>query len=112
MAALRIDGEMKPLRLTLGALARLERALGAEGVESLGRRLARPKAADLLHILEALIGEPAFDAERLACADIDPAAAARAIADAFAEAEGPKPQGGTEVTAPSPGPNGSSTECV
>jgi hypothetical protein len=112
MAALRIDGELKPLRLTLGALARLERALGADGVDALARRLAAPRASDLLHILEALIGEPDFDATRLARADIDPAASARAIAQAFAEAEGPKPQGGMNGGTASHGPTGSSTECA
>ncbi len=104
MAALRIDGETRTLRLTLGALARLERALGAGGVDALAQRLADPRAEDLLRILEALIGDPALDTEALSRADIDPAAAARAIAEAFAEAEGPKRAGGAR------GAHGSPTE--
>ena len=106
MATLTIDGEEKTLRLTLGALARLERSLGAESVEALGARLTAPRAADLVLILSALIGEAGYDAERVAQADIDPAAAARAIAEAFAEAEGPKQTGGR------PGTPGSSTACA
>lgn len=112
MAALLIDGETKTLRLTLGALARLERALGADSVTALGQALAAPRAADLLLMLEALIGEPACDAARLARADIDPAAAARAIAETFTEAESPKPLRGKDGETASPGPIGSPTACV
>lgn len=94
MAELMIDGERRTLRLTLGALARLERALGAGSVDALGARLAEPRAEDLLHILSALIGDPALGAEQLADANIDPAAAARAVAAAFLEADSPKREGG------------------
>lgn len=106
MATLDVNGERRTLRLTLGALARLERALGAESVEGLAARLGAPRAADLLVIVAALIGDAALDEAALERADIDPAAAARAIAEAFAEAEGPKRDGG------SPGPNGSPMACA
>jgi hypothetical protein len=50
-----IDGERRILCLTLGALAELETAFGAESLADLGRRFSagRLKAADLMAILGA-----------------------------------------------------------
>jgi hypothetical protein len=50
-----LGGVERRLCLTLGALAELETAFGAEGVEALAERLARPSARDLLLVLEALL---------------------------------------------------------
>jgi hypothetical protein len=49
------EGEMHALRLTLGALAHLEDALGADGLQTLGRRLGegRMSARDICMVLSA-----------------------------------------------------------
>lgn len=80
-----IDGERRRLRLTLGALAEIEETVGGGDFEALRARLATPNAADILAILHALLagGGEAISVEALRRADIDLAAAARAIADAF-----------------------------
>ncbi len=75
------DGRRLTLCLTLGALAEIEAALPKGAPET---------AADLLAVLAALLrggGERAAarDVERL---KVEPAAAARAIAEAFAAAAG------------------------
>lgn len=107
-ATLVIDGAPRRLKLTLGALARLEARLGAGDFAALSARLAAPRAGDLVEILAALLDDPALDAERLARADVDPGEAARAVAAAFGALgqSGKKPEGG------SPGESGSPTECV
>ena len=79
--ALMVEGRALPMRLTLGALAEIEAALPKGAPET---------AADLLAVLAALLrggGERAAarDVERL---KVEPAAAARAIAEAFAAAAG------------------------
>lgn len=103
-----IDGRPRRLRLTLGALSRLEAALGAGDFQALSARLAAPRAGDLVEILAALVDEPGLDAEALARADVDPAEAARAVAAAFgALGDGAKKRSGG-----SPGETGSSTECA
>jgi hypothetical protein len=87
-AILHVEGAPRRLRLTLGALAELETAFQAHSLEALEARLARPSAADLLVILQALLagaGEPAID---LRAAALDPADAARAVAEAFHAAGG------------------------
>ncbi len=83
-AFLRINGEEKRLRLTLGALADIEAAFGGD-VETLKARLARPRAGDVIVILHALIagGGAAVSIDALKASDIDIAAAAAAIAEAF-----------------------------
>lgn len=83
-----IGAEPVRLCLTLGALAEIETALEAEGVEALAERLRRMRAGDLQAVLAALIGgggaEPK-EALRLA-RTCDPRAAAEAVARAFAAA--------------------------
>ena len=50
-----LGGVERRLCLTLGALAELETAFGAEAVDALAGRLSRPSARDLLIVLEALL---------------------------------------------------------
>lgn len=102
-AVLTIDGAPRRLRLTLGALARLEQALGAGDFAALSERLARPGAGDLLAIVAALVDDPALDAARLARADIDLGEAARAVAAAFAEGAREKKPAASPGTPGSPG---------
>ena len=69
------------LCLTLGALAELETAFEADGVEALAARLARPSARDLVVVLEALLrggGEGDVDLSGVGFAE-----AAGAVAAAF-----------------------------
>jgi hypothetical protein len=80
-----INGERRTLRLTLGALARLEESLGDGDFAALAKRLEAPRVADLLVILEALLhggGERMTQVE-LRASDLDLADAAQAIARAF-----------------------------
>jgi len=103
-ARITINGEQKTLRLTLGALADIEDALGGD-FEALKARLKRPRISDLILILHALLGGGGtpLAIEALKASDIDLPEAARAIAKAFeslnAEAPGAqapgKPQAAT-----------------
>ena len=85
MSEIVINGETRPLKLTLGALAEIEAALGGGDFEALRARLASPRVSDLLVILRALIagGGAGVTLEALKAADIDFAHAAGAIAEAF-----------------------------
>ena len=85
MSAVRIDGEERRLKLTLGALAEIERELGGGDFERLKARLAAPSVGDLLVMLRALIegGGARLSLEALKAADIDLAEAAGAVAEAF-----------------------------
>lgn len=83
--SLNIDGAERRLCLTLGALAELESALNAPGLEALAVRLRTLSAIDLVIVLAALLrGGGENDADRLAVRATDPAAIANAIADCFA----------------------------
>ncbi len=88
--SIEINGEEKPLRLTLGALAEIEDTLGGD-LGSLKRRLATPRVGDLLLILTALLrgGGASLSLETLKAAEIDLAAAADAIAKCFQGLEAP-----------------------
>lgn len=80
-----LDGEMRVLCLTLGALAEIETVLDLDGLDDLVRRLRSLSARDLIVILAALLrggGEAAF-ADRLAMANVDAREAADALAQAF-----------------------------
>lgn len=83
-AEITINGVATPLRLTLGALATIETALGGDA-ETLSERLKKPRVSDILLILHALIGGGggALTLEALKASDIDIAEAARAVAKAF-----------------------------
>ncbi len=94
-ASLVINGETKPLRLTLGALASLEENLGQGDFSTLQKRLEAPRVADILVILQALLQGGGFPTtvDALKTSDIDLSQAASAIATAFrtlAPEEGPR----------------------
>ncbi len=95
---IRIDGEERPLRLTLGALADIEDALGGD-FEALKERLKRPRVGDVLLILHALLagGGTTLSLEALRASKVDIAEAARAIGEAFAALEGDAPPGKPHV---------------
>ncbi len=82
---LRINGEDRTLRLTLGALADIEERLGGGDLAALQARLKNPRVSDIALILHALIagGGAALTLEALKASDVDPGEAARAIAKAF-----------------------------
>ncbi|MEL6111212.1 MAG: GTA-gp10 family protein [Pseudomonadota bacterium] len=84
-ATLTIDGEDHRLRLTLGALADIETALGARTIGDLQDRLKDPSLGDLLMILHALLtgGGAQMTLAALRASDLDLRAATNAIAQAF-----------------------------
>jgi hypothetical protein len=77
-----IGGEKLRLRLTLGALAHMEEAIGGGDLSRLFERLKAPGAGDLLHLLHALLlgGGHALTLKMLKESDVDIAEAGRAIA--------------------------------
>lgn len=80
-----LAGAERRLCLTLGALAEIEAALGAEGLSGLAERMRAMSARDLMAVLAALLrggGERKL-AATLAEAAVDPKAAAEAVAKAF-----------------------------
>ncbi|RZJ20355.1 MAG: gene transfer agent family protein [Brevundimonas sp.] len=81
----RIAGKPRRLCLTLGALAEMETALGAAGLDDLVGRMRTLSARHLLAVLAALLrggGEKAL-ADNLADTSVDPRDAADAVARAF-----------------------------
>jgi len=112
-ARITINGEQKTLRLTLGALADIEDALGGGDFEALKARLKRPRISDLILILHALLGGGGtpLAIEALKASDIDLPEAARAIAKAFeslnTEAPGMSAPGKPRAPAPASGAPGS-----
>ncbi|MEL6791191.1 MAG: GTA-gp10 family protein [Pseudomonadota bacterium] len=82
---LTIDGQDHRLRLTLGALADIETALGARTIGALQERLKDPSLSDLLMILHALLtgGGAQMSLAALKASDLDLHAATGAIAEAF-----------------------------
>jgi len=88
--SVRLAGAERRLCLTLGALAEIETALGADGLAGLSDRMRALSARDLMAVLAALLrggGETAL-ASGLAEASIDPGEAAEAVARAFVTAAG------------------------
>lgn len=90
--ALRVDGERRVMKLTLGALAELETALGADSLVALVERFESGgfSTADVMAVIVAGLrggGWPVSRSELLT-ADIagGPVAAARAAAEALARA--------------------------
>ncbi len=84
-AGLRIDGQVRRLCLTMGALAQIESALETSSLDDLSARLRHLSAADVLAVLGALLmggGNP-LARQELISAHIDPAETAAAIAEAF-----------------------------
>jgi hypothetical protein len=82
---LTIDGRPRRLCLTLGALAELEAAFDVASLPELAERMSALSASDMLVVLAALTagGGAPLNAAELACASIEPAAAAKAVAAAF-----------------------------
>lgn len=82
---LRIGGAQRRLCLTLGALAEIEGALGCRSLSELDARLRALSAGDLLRVMAALLRGGGEDeaAAGLETADLRPAEAARAVAEAF-----------------------------
>lgn len=80
-----IDGAPRRLCVTLGALAELEAAFEASSFAELGERLAQLTANDLIVVIAALCagGGAPMSAAEIACAQVDPRAAAQAVAAAF-----------------------------
>lgn len=79
-----LAGTTRTLCLTLGALARIEEALGLEDWSQLPARIARMSARELLVVLRALMNDdegPPLDVARL-----DVREAAAAVAKALAAA--------------------------
>lgn len=81
---IKINGEEKRLRLTLGALADIEDKLGGD-LSALQERLKAPRVSDIVLILHALLngGGAALTLEALKASDVDLSEAARAVAKAF-----------------------------
>jgi len=77
----RLAGRERRLCLTLGALAELETAFGAEGWADLAGRLRGLSAGDLTRVLAALLRGAGEDPGDLAA--VTPGEAARAVAEAF-----------------------------
>lgn len=81
-----IDGEARTLCLTLGALAAIEAGLGCSGFAELGGRLKQLSASDLILVVQALLTGGEGVETDLTTARIDPASAARAVAESFERA--------------------------
>ena len=86
--ALSVDGVARRLCLTLGALAEIETALECDSLSELDRRMRALSAADMVTVIRALLigGGEVEAASRIEDADIAPAEAASAIAEAFRRA--------------------------
>ncbi|MES1202192.1 MAG: GTA-gp10 family protein [Pseudomonadota bacterium] len=82
---LEIDGAPRKLCVTLGALAELEAAFDVGSFAELGERLSALTAGDLIIVLSALVtgGGAPLNPTEISAAQIDPRAAAEAVAEAF-----------------------------
>ena len=82
---IKINGEEKTLRLTLGALAEIEQVLGGGDLENLKERLRAPRIGDIIVIIHALLtgGGAGMALETLKASDLDLVEASRAVAEAF-----------------------------
>ena len=89
-AEIDVDGVVRPLKLTLGALAEIEAGLGGGDLAALVERLKAPSAADILFVLHALLKGGGADVTlaALGACDIDLADAAQAIGAAFSALNG------------------------
>lgn len=83
--ALTVDGRVRRVCLTLGALAEIESALGCRTMAELEIRMRALSAVDLLLVVAALLrgGGEAEAAARIDGLDVAPGEAARAVAEAF-----------------------------
>lgn len=78
-----LAGRERRLCLTLGALAELETAFGADGWQALSERLRRLSARDLTVVLGALLRGGGEEAEAEGLERVDFREAAEAVAAAF-----------------------------
>ena len=80
-----LAGGKRRLCLTLGALAQMEAGLGVTGMGALAQRVAQMSAGDLMVVLAALLrgGGELELADGLGAAQVEPRAAAEAVAAAF-----------------------------
>jgi hypothetical protein len=78
-----LGGERRRLCLTLGALAEIETGLALDGLETLGERMRRLSARDLMVVLAALLRGGGEDDAEAAARSADAREAAEAVAAAF-----------------------------
>lgn len=83
--SLDVAGQNRVLCLTLGALAEIESAFGCASLADLQARMRRLSAAELLRLVSILMksGGEQVEPDVLARLNIQPAAAAAAVAEAF-----------------------------
>lgn len=84
--SLMIDGQARTLCLTLGALAEVEAGLRCSGFAELAVRMKALNASDLILVVQALLKGGEGVALDLTTVRIDPAEAARAVAESFERA--------------------------
>ena len=80
-----VDGKVRKLRLTLGALAEIESSLGCQDLKELDLRMRSLSATDLLAVLAALLrgGGDGAIASRIGEFAVPPGEAAKAVAQSF-----------------------------
>ena len=80
-----LNGEVRRLRLTFGALAEIEAVLGARGLAEMGVRVRGVNARELLQVLEALLrgGGEQVAAGEVELAPVNLRAVAEAVAAVF-----------------------------
>ena len=85
-----IGGQSVPVRLTLGALAEVEEALGADTLSDLARILMNPSAQQILAVLGVLVRHGGAEgwAERIGVGDIHLSEVLKTVADLFRELMG------------------------
>lgn len=83
-----LDGEVRRLRLTFGALAEIEAILGAHGLADMGARIRGMNAQELVLVLAALLrgGGEDIKVEQVKQAHPNLRAASEAIAAVFRSA--------------------------
>ena len=83
--AIMIDGRVRTLCLTLGALAEIETAFGCQTLGELQARMRTLSASELIEVLACLLrgGGETEAAQAVAALGVKPAEAARAVAEAF-----------------------------
>lgn len=86
--AIEIDGAMRTLCLTLGALAEIEAALGCESLKDLSVRLKSVSARDMIKLLAALLRGAGHSeiADQIEHLNINPQRALSAILECFGKA--------------------------
>ena len=88
--SLDVAGQKRVLCLTLGALAEIESAFGCSSLADLQARMRRLSAAELLQLVSVLMkgGGERVEPGEVEQLNIQPAAAAAAVAEAFSAGVG------------------------